>query len=238
MMLSVVIPSYNEEKRLPATVQAMTNYFRKQNIKYELLIVDDGSRDNTAGVIDKSNPHCRVIRYEKNRGKGYAVRRGLSEAKGEWILISDADMSTPIEEYDRLKKHCADYDFIIGSRALVDSQVQKAQKWYRQNMGRSFNILVKIILYRDFNDTQCGFKLIRNTLAKRCIKHLQIDGFAYDVELIQAAKEQEATIGEFPVIWINDEGSKVHIIRDSVKMFLQLLKIWNYRRQGKYKPND
>jgi dolichyl-phosphate beta-glucosyltransferase len=166
-----------------------------------------------------------------NRGKGYAIRRGIREAKGEVLLFSDADFSTPIEEFPKLAGYLENgYDIAIGSRSLPDSNVEVHQAWVREGMGKVFNLLVQAIVLRGFIDTQCGFKCVKRERVLPLLPKMAVDGFCYDVELLFLAKKAGLKIVEVPVTWVNDPVSKVHILKDSTKMFLDLL--WIRFRDG------
>jgi dolichyl-phosphate beta-glucosyltransferase len=173
----------------------------------------------------------RGFKNEMNRGKGYAIRRGIREAKGEVLLFSDADFSTPIEEFPKLAGYLENgYDIAIGSRSLPDSNVEVHQAWVREGMGKVFNLLVQAIVLRGFIDTQCGFKCVKRERVLPLLPKMAVDGFCYDVELLFLAKKAGLKIVEVPVTWVNDPVSKVHILKDSTKMFLDLL--WIRFRDG------
>ncbi len=234
--LSIIIPAYNEEKRLPPTLKKIDRYLKEKKILAEIIVINDGSTDNTEKIIKSINiMGLNVYSHYPNRGKGYAVKRGLEYSRGEKILITDADLSTPIEEYEKLNMELdKGYDFVIGSRGLTTSEILKPQKWYRQNMGKIFNLFVRTLLKIDFYDTQCGFKLIKGDVGRKIGKYMKIEGFAFDVELIIIARELGYKIKEIPVKWINDEDSKVHIIRDSTSMLIELFHIYLNKKRGIY----
>lgn len=188
--------------------------------------MDAGSNDRTLEVFRQFFPpeQGRGFKNDLNRGKGYAIRRGIREAKGEVLLFSDADFSTPIGEFPKLFQYLqSGYDVAIGSRSLPESNVEVHQSWFREGMGKIFNLLVQIIVLRGFIDTQCGFKCVRRERIVPLLPRMAVDGFCYDVEFLFLAKKAGLKIKEVPVTWINDPVSKVHILRDSSKMFLDLL---------------
>lgn len=236
MYLSVVIPAYNEEKRITSTLSEMHKFFAGKDYDYEVIVVDDGSTDRTLGETEKSElvqeGKARSVSYGENRGKGYAVKTGILESKGEYVLVCDADMSTPIEEVERLLKIAGEgYNAVIGSRSLSDSDVRVCQPWYREKMGKTFNLFVKLILgLNDFKDTQCGFKLFEGDIAREIAGDLQIDGFSFDVEMLYMAKKRGYKIKEVGIIWNNSPQSKVKVITSSTSMFLDLFNIRRIHR--------
>ena len=228
--ISIIIAAFNEEKRIIPSLLKIKEYINKQNIPYEIIVVDDGSTDHTHTVVRdliKDIPYLKVIHYSPNKGKGHALRTGVLASKGEIILLSDADLSTPIEEFSKLLPliHNDKCDIAIGSRALALSEIVKKQPWWRQSMGKFFNKLVKVLVIEDFKDTQCGFKVFRGDIARSLFKEAQIDRFAYDVEILAIGKKKGCKIVEAPVRWINSPESKVNPVKDSLQMFGDLLKI-------------
>src|SRR5262249_47101475 len=182
--LSVGIPAYNEAKRLPRTLDRVTASLRAQEPSFEILVVDDGSSDATAGCVQaRADPRVTVVRNETNRGKGYSVRRGMLLVGGARRLMTDADLSTPIEELARFQAHADEgYDVVIASRALAGANIEVRQPWYRENMGRVFNLLVRLLVLPDLHDTQCGFKLFTARAAEVSFGAAKQDGFSFDVE--------------------------------------------------------
>jgi dolichyl-phosphate beta-glucosyltransferase len=228
--ISIVIAAYNEERRILSSLFKIKEYFYHRNIDYEIVVVDDGSIDHTNKIVTdviKDIPHLRVISYSANRGKGYALRQGVLASRGDVILVTDADLSTPIEELSKLLPLIYDSkcDVAIGSRALALSEIIKRQPWWRQSMGRFFNKLVRTLILEDFSDTQCGFKLFRGNIARSLFKEAKINRFAYDVEILAIARKKGRTILEVPIRWINSPESKVNPVQDSLQMFRDLLKI-------------
>lgn len=238
-MISCVIPAYNEVKRLDRTLKRVSEYFGGAGRDYEIIVVDDGSNDGTADLAarhGKEDPRCRVVSLATNSGKGAAVRRGVLEAKGELILFSDADLSTPIEEVEKLESALAGgYDVAIGSRALPGSQVLVHQPWVRETMGKVYNILIRLLLMRGFRDTQCGFKLFKCGAAKDLFPRARIDRFGFDVEILLLARLRGYRVAEVPVRWINSPATRVMILRDSTSMFLDLFRIRAWHLLGRYR---
>jgi dolichyl-phosphate beta-glucosyltransferase len=229
-MISIIIAAYNEEKRIRQSLLKVKEYLTALDMDYKIIVVDDGSTDYTSKVVTDLTPdipHLKVIRYETNMGKGYALRKGVLASKGEIVLLTDADLSTPIEELSRLLPLIYDNtcDIAIGSRALALSKIIKKQPWWRQSMGKLFNKIVKIVVLDDFNDTQCGFKMFSGDIARGLFNKARINRFAYDVEILALAKKKGYRISEVPIRWINSPESKVNPIRDSLQMLFDLLRI-------------
>lgn len=227
-MLSIVIPAYNEEKRIVKTLNRIVEYM--DNKDYEILVVNDGSKDKTVEVVEEVkeavNNKVRIINNPGNKGKGYSVKNGMLYAKGDLLLFSDADLSTPIEELEKLLPFVEwRYGVVIGSRALKESDVKVHQPFYRELMGKFFNKIVRLLAVKGIRDTQCGFKLFTREAADKVFKLQKLDGFSFDVEILYLAKKLGFKIKEVPIIWVNDEETKVSSIKDSAKMFLDVLKI-------------
>lgn len=228
--LSIVIPAYNEEKRIAGTLNKLYDFLKRKNFSYEVIVVDDGSTDNTVGISENSilagEDKLRVIRNGSNTGKGFSVKNGILNSNGEYVLFSDADMSVPIEEVDKFFDIMGKgYDIIIGSRGLKESDVRMHQPWYREMMGRVFNLFVKSLLMSEFNDTQCGFKLFKADPAKYIASQLRINGFSFDVEMLYIAAKIGYRVKEMPVIWLNSPQSRVNPLFDSARMFFDLIRI-------------
>jgi dolichyl-phosphate beta-glucosyltransferase len=235
--LSVVIPAYNEEQRLQSSLERVVAYLDAQPYSSEVLVVDDGSTDKTATIArNYAGEHAtvRILRYIPNRGKGHAVRIGMSEADGKLMLLCDADLSTPIEDLEKLLPFIDEgYDVVIGSRALPDSDLRVHQPWLRERLGRTFNLLVRLLGVRGFADTQCGFKLFTRRAARDVFPQLFTDRWAFDVEALLVARMMGYTIREVPVTWINSPASKVNVWRDAYSTLKDLLRIraaWLLRR--------
>jgi dolichyl-phosphate beta-glucosyltransferase len=231
--LSVVIPSYNEEKRLEPGLRRALDYLARRGTSYELVVVDDGSRDRTSEIAAAFAPQgVRVLRHERNRGKGAAVRTGLLASRGARVLLSDADFSTPITELPKLERFLADgTPLVIGSRGVADSQVRQRQPFYRETMGKIFNRLIRLFGVRGIRDTQCGFKLLAGEVGRDLASELTVDGFAYDVELIWLARRRGYRVAEVGVVWINSPDSRVDPIRSSFSMLRDVV-LMRFRRRG------
>ena len=230
MHLSVVIPAYNEEKRIEDTLSRMHDYLGSKDFDHEIILVDDGSSDGTVararGSDIAAEGKLKIVFNGRNRGKGYSVKNGIAASSGEYVLICDADMSTPIEEFDRLSAVAeSGYDIVIGSRSVAGSDVRVRQPWYRERMGKVFNFFVRVLLMKGFSDTQCGFKLFRGGAAREIAHRLRIDGFCFDVEMLYLAGKKGYRVKEEGVVWDNSPQSKVKIMGSSLNMFFDLVRI-------------
>jgi dolichyl-phosphate beta-glucosyltransferase len=228
-VLSIVIPCYNEEQRLPRTIEQIHRYLDGRNASYELVLVDDGSADGTRLIMDAAVERHTAVRIEAlphNRGKGRALAVGVQAAAGDEILLTDADLSTPIEELDKLQAALNNGAGIaIGSRALRASRVEISQPIYRMLMGKAFNLIVQAVLLPGIWDTQCGFKLFRADVAHKVFAGLTTDGFGYDPEVLFRARRQGVKIVEVPVVWRNSTPTKVSPIRSSLDMLKHVLRV-------------
>lgn len=236
-LLSVVIPAYNEELRIRPALHDILDFCSGQSFTYEVIVVDDGSRDRTADIVREMNlPGIRVYSLVTNAGKGAAVRCGVLQAKGERILYCDADGATPFREVLRLLAavdHGA--DVAIGSRALLAKDTSVSTVWYRKVMGRTFNGLVNFLILPGIADTQCGFKLFTRKAAQDVFSRQRSQGFSFDVELLFLARKSGYQIAEIPVNWTNIPGSKVDLLRDSLRMLRDVFWFrWLYLR-GDYR---
>ncbi len=235
--LSIVVPAFDEEKRLGASLKRMLAYFDTMRYPFEILVVDDGSTDDTARLVETiaaCRPQVRLLSYKANRGKGYAVRYGVLQARGERILFCDADLATPIEEVEKLvAKLDEGYDIAIGSRDVKGSQLIKRQSLFREAGGKFFNFLVQTIAVPGIHDTQCGFKLFTQSAAQAIFRRCQVDHFAFDVEVLYLAlRFFNMRVAEVPVRWQHMEGSKVRFFRDAFRMIKTLFRI----RMTHYEP--
>jgi dolichyl-phosphate beta-glucosyltransferase len=234
-VISVVIPAYNEERRIAASLAAITSYLESGQEDYEILVVDDGSRDATAATVEQAHRaaggRVRLLRMPENRGKGAAVRAGVLASRGAEVLFSDADLATPIEELAKLRARLSDgCDIVVGSRALVGSDIRVRQHAARELMGRMFNVIVRMLLIGGIRDTQCGFKLFRGPAARELFAAASVDGFAFDVEILLLARSRYR-VAEVPVVWRHVEPSKVSPGRDAARMLVDVLKL-SWRRHG------
>lgn len=237
MFLSIVIPAYNEEKRLSSTLKRIHSYLNSKGYQYEVIVVDDGSTDRTEEVALASTLNqagmLRLLQNRRNQGKGYSVKRGILNSGGDYILFKDADLSTPIEEVEKLL-HCLElgFDIAIGSRSIEGSEVKVHQSFCREHMGRFFNLLVQLFVFKGIVDTQCGFKLFKADIAKEIASRLKIDGFSFDVEMLYLAIKKGYRVKEVPIVWINSPVSRVNPIFDSLRMFKALLSIKRLHSEG------
>lgn len=235
--LSVVIPAYNEEDRIGKTIIRIVNYLSAQNYNWEIIIVDDGSSDKTCEVARKTvdDERIRIIRNPVNSGKGFSVKGGMAASKGDIILFSDADLSTPIDELDKILPCMRNgYDVVIGSRALPNSAIEMPQVWYRRIMGKIFNLLVRAFILSSFRDTQCGFKCFKKEAAIQIFSCQRLNRFAFDVEVLYIASKRGLKIKELPVRWANGPHSHVSLLTSSISMLVELLKIRLYDWKGYY----
>jgi len=235
--LSIVIPSYNEELRLPTTLERIAAFLPSLGPNTELIVVDDGSRDRTAEVSEAFRakiPNLRVVPNGVNRGKGYSVRHGMLEARGRNVLFTDADLSAPIEEAPKLLDALQDYDVAIGSRALDRSLITVHESRFREFAGIVFNTIVRIVLRLPYVDTQCGFKAFRREPCRIIFDQQRIERFGFDPELLYLARHHGLHTTEIPVRWAHSPATKVNMLRDSVQMFVDVFTIrWNALR-GRY----
>jgi len=234
--LSVVIPAYNEALRLPATLARVREHLAARGASHEIVVVDDGSSDATADVARAAGDLVRVLRHEPNRGKGYAVRRGMLTATGERRLMTDADLSTPIEDLARLEAEIdRGIDVAIGSRAVAGARIEVHQPAYREAMGRLFNVLVQALLLPGLADTQCGFKLFTAAAAETAFRACRLDGFSFDVEALYVARRRGLRIAEVPVVWRNDAATRVGLGGGGAA-FADLFRIRYFALRGAYGP--
>ena len=241
-LLSIVIPAFNEERRLEKTLKALHEYFQDQRLLVELILVEDGSTDATATIARQTAaqvPEMQLVLLQNSRnlGKGQSVRRGMLQARGEYTLLTDADLSTPVEEFQKLflalktePAHIA-----IGSRDLPDSDVQIRQSQMRERSGKVFNLLVRLLLGMSFRDTQCGFKVFKTEACRNLFAKQSVSRFSFDVEILLMAREAGLRIVEVPVVWRHDQGSRVRFFQDGSRMILDLGKIAFKYWSGSYR---
>jgi dolichyl-phosphate beta-glucosyltransferase len=234
--LSIVIPAFNEERRLPKTLDRVVAYLQTKSERAEVIVVDDGSTDATARVVREYSQKytaLRLVSNDRNRGKGFSVRHGMLEARGDIALFSDADLSTPIEEADKLLAAVRDqgYDAAIGSRAVDRNLIEVHQSAIREQAGIFFNRMVRWIMGIGFSDTQCGFKAFRRERSQIIFEQQRIECFGFDPEILFLAKRHELRVAEVPVRWSHDAATKVNVLADGVRMFFELLLVrWNAMR--------
>lgn len=232
--LSIIVPAFNESRRLGMGLGQIRDYLEREDIRAEIIVVDDGSSDATAEAVDGFDPHgipVQLLRNRINRGKGYSVRRGIRRAKGDVLLMTDADQSTPIWEIEKLLPSLeAGFDVVIGSRDMDESHISEHQPWHRYALGQLLRGLRRRIMLGDINDTQCGFKLFTRRAGKGIFAELRTEGFAFDCEVLLLARRMGYAIKEVGVIWCNDPDSRVHPIRDPILMLVSLIKMrWRLR---------
>jgi dolichyl-phosphate beta-glucosyltransferase len=224
--ISLIIPAYNEETRIERSLNSALDYFNSNSISAEIIVVNDGSKDNTPAVVESFGHGVKLLNQPRNMGKGAAVRTGMLAAVGDYRIFSDADFSTPIYEIEKvvalLKQ---DFDVCIGSRAEDPSMIKVHQPFYREFMGKAFNKFVQLLLVKGIKDTQCGFKGFRATAADVLFNHAKINGFSFDVEILFLAKKLGLRVTQTPVEWYNDLRSTVNPITDSFNMIIELFKI-------------
>ncbi len=234
--LSLIIPAYNEEQRLPHTLEQVLNYLSRQSYQAEILIIENGSDDRTLEIaqnIAQSHPNVRAL-HENMRGKGQAIRRGVQESRGQYLFLCDADLSMPIEELAKfLPPGLTDFDIAIASREAPGA-VRHNEPYYRHLTGRVFNTLIRLLVLPGLQDTQCGFKCFRSEVAREVFRYQTLSGWAFDVEILAIARQRGYRIVEIPIHWYYIPGSKVSILRDSWRMFLDLLIIRQNMRSGRY----
>ena len=240
-LISIIIPAFEESERLGDSIRQILNYVKKEGLNAELIVVDDGSKDETTQVAKEvcaefPDLQTKIIRYEENRGKGFAVKTGLLEAQGEVAIFSDADLSTPIAELPKLVKPIQDdeYDVTFGSRALDRSLIGTHQPWRREQGGKVFNFIVRTLTGLPFWDTQCGFKAFNMRKFRPLLELMQIDRFGFDVEFLYVANYKGLRLKEIPVRWDHCEGTKVSVFRDSQRMFNEVRLIRKNAKQGVY----
>lgn len=234
--ISIIIPAKDEEARLPLFMQEVTDYCQRSRFTYEIIVVDDGSCDQTSRVaIDfkKIFQRLTVIHLENNRGKGFAVKTGILAAQGSIVLFLDADGSTPVQEIEKnLVYFDKGFDIVIGSRVLWAQGAVVKSKFYRKLMGAFFNFLVHTFLIKGIYDTQCGFKMFKRAVAVDIFKALTLDGFGFDLEVLYLAQQQHRRIKEVPVNWKHVNGSKIHLVKDSLKMAADIFYIKRHHRSS------
>jgi glycosyltransferase involved in cell wall biosynthesis len=239
VFLSIVIPAYNEAERIGATLEKIRTYLKSKSFIAEVLVVDDGSTDKTAALLRAAATHWpefRMLANRSNRGKGFSVRRGVLEAQGTFVLFTDADLSGPIEETDKLMMalESAQADAAVASRALNRSLVGVRQPRRREYAGRLFNVLVRMFTGLNIRDTQCGLKLFRRDSTRHAFESQQVTGFGFDPEVLFLIKRRGGKVVEVPVRWNDNPATKVRFLRDSARMLLDLVALRWRARTGQY----
>ena len=238
MKYSIIIPAYNEQARIGASLEKVLAYVAEKNWQAEVLVVNDGSRDDTAEVVRglaQRHPALRLIENPGNRGKGYSVRNGMLQAAGEVLLFSDADLSSPIEEAPRLfQELAAGADIAIGSRWLRRDMQNRRQPLFRQMLGRVFNLLAHCVLGLGYRDTQCGFKAFTRKAARAVFARQKIEGWGFDPELLYLARKCGLRVSEVSVRWAHCDGTRISPVRDGLRMLGEMLAVRYYALSGKY----
>jgi len=236
--LSIVIPAYNEENRLPSTLEQVFHFLKKQPFSAEIIVVENGSDDQTFEIAQQfatGHENVRILRNEQ-RGKGLAIHHGVKAAVGEYVFLCDADLSMPIEEIRKfIPPKLPDVDIAIASREASGS-VRYHEPYYRHFTGRVFNTLIRLLVLPGLQDTQCGFKCIRAEVARDIFRYQTLTGWAFDVELLYIARHHGYRIAEIPIDWYFNADSKISVFRDSLRMFLDLLRIRRNALLGLYDP--
>ena len=238
MTYSIVIPAFNESSRLRPTLDKLLAYVHEQNWDVEILVVNDGSKDDTAQVVreyGKIHPEILLIENPGNRGKGYSVRNGMLHSRGDICLFTDADLSAPIEEAGKLLSAInKGADVAMGSRWLNTELQTERQPLYRQAFGRIYNMVLRIVLGMKFVDTQCGFKAFRRSAVQRIFPLQKIERWGFDPEILFLAHRAGLRVDEVPVVWAHSEGTRLNPLRDGIKMFGEVLRIRWYAMTGAY----
>ena len=229
--LSVVIPAFNEAQRIGPSLEQISAYLSQRRLEHEILVADDGSADGTADAAEAyAGRGVRVLRTPDNRGKGAATRRGVLASRGRRVLLTDADLSTPIEELAKLEGRLGSAAVVLGSRAVEGARILKHQPIYRELMGKTFNKLIRLAGVWGVNDTQCGFKLLEGNAARRIFTELVSPGFAFDVELVWLARRLGLRVVEVGVTWVNSPDSRVRPLSDPPRMLLEIARFrWRHR---------
>ena len=226
---SVVIPCFNEERRILPTLERIVEFLSGRDRPWEVVVVDDGSVDRTSACVRErfaDQPAVRVLRFESNHGKGFAVREGVLASRGEFALFSDADLSTPIEELAKLERHAASgFDVVVGSRVVSGSRILTPQPARRRLSGLVFRSLVRALGLTTVRDTQCGFKLLRRKTVEPILRRIETEGFAFDVELLARAERAGLRVAELPVEWSDSRGSRLRLVPDAGRMAMDLLRV-------------
>jgi dolichyl-phosphate beta-glucosyltransferase len=226
--ISIIVPAYNEQKRIKRTLEAINDYFRNKQVTRQIIVVDDGSSDNTVGVVEnlrRGINDLSAITYSPNRGKGYAVKTGVEASQGKYILFTDADNSTPIEEFEKFYPLLKDNKVVIGSRYVTGSSIVVKQPWYRVLIGRFANMLIQIFILDGVRDTQCGFKAFQHEAAREIFSRIKINHFGFDIEILAIARLLNCAVREIPVSWYNSGESRVRPVKDALRTFRELIHI-------------
>ena len=235
--LAVIVPAYDEEDRIGPTLERLNEYLSTQTYSWKVVVISDGSKDRTAAIVSEfalAHPGFQLIDSQPNHGKGFVVRKGMTEVEADWLLFSDADLAAPIEELEKLFPAVEKGGPIaIGSRPLKESNLEIRQPWYREMAGRAFNLMVQLMAVRGIKDTQCGFKLYRQDVSRDVFSRCKLDGFGFDFESLMIARDLGYEIAEVPIRWSHQEGSKVNMLRDGIRMLGELVKLRLAGKKGR-----
>lgn len=223
--LSVVIPAYNAQQVVCNTLDAVQAYLESAGIDHEIIVVDDGSKDKTADLVERRGRGVKLLQNDRNRGKGYTVRRGMLESRGAWALFMDVDNAISIDHLDRFARRARDFDVLVASRRLEDSRLVRQQPRFRQMLGRTFPYIVRLLALPEIRDTQCGFKVFRRKVAQEAFSRQRCWGFCFDVEVLLIAARLGYRIAEIPVDWDNPAESTIRLGVDPARMLLDLIRI-------------
>jgi dolichyl-phosphate beta-glucosyltransferase len=233
IFFSIIIPAYNEQERIAATLERVERYLSALGKPFEIIVVDDGSSDGMLSVVNDivaASSVIRIVSYKPNHGKGYAVRQGVAKAQGEYIAFSDADLSAPIEEMDKLFAAIEKgSDIAIGSRAIKGAEIPVHQPLYRELGGKALNFIIRAVAVPGIRDTQCGFKLFRGDVARELFAKSFLEGWGFDVEILFLARKAGYNITEAPVKWSHSEGSKIHPFSAAIKIIGDLIRVRLHR---------
>ena len=237
--LSVVIPAYNEALRLKKTLPEILSYFNHQQYTREIIIVNDGSIDQTKAVVSQltlRHQNVKFIHLSKNSGKGAAIRAGVLSSTANWVLFMDADLSTPLSQLEKFWPHTSTHPIVIGSRKIKGANIKRHQSWLRENLGKVFTILTNTIATRGISDITCGFKLFKGSTARALFAQSVLSDWSFDAEILYLAQKNHLPIKEIPVIWKNDPRTKVNMFKDGYRALLGLIKIRLNDLSGLYTP--
>lgn len=236
--ISIIIPAYNEATRISSTIKEVWGYANRKFEYFEIIVVNDGSTDDTDEIVSslaESMAHVKLFKQSVNTGKGASIKKGVLSTSTDFVLTCDADLSTPIEELETLFLWMSKgFDIVIGSRGMPESEIIQRQPWYREKMGKIFNMLVRFFVLKGIKDTQCGFKLFKGEVARHLFRKSKINRFSFDVEILYLAKKIGFRFKETPVRWADSPNSKVKVFFDSMNMLGDLFKIKMYGLLGLY----
>lgn len=236
--LSIVIPAYKEEERIHKSLDAIVDYEKKHDFDIEVLVVLDGTPDNTLAAAEKYKDKLKglkIIDRKENKGKGYTVRQGMLEASGKYIIFTDADNATPIDQVDKLLKYKDDFPVIIGSRYIKGGKLAIPQSFVRKAGGRGLNFVIRTLAVGGIHDTQCGFKMFEQAAAKEIFKRMTFDRFSFDIEILAIARAHKLKIKEVGITWYDDPHSTVSPIKDGLKMIRDAWRVNRNLAKGVYK---